>query len=194
MLKAQGKETQATRVTQLITGFNKHFPDGSVTLTVGGATYTVSQLTSLFQSFVDMRTATETAQAAAKAKLIAETAQAPALRGVISAFVAYVKASFGNSPDTLADFGLSPRKARTPMTAEQTATAVLKRNATRAARHTMGSKQKKEVKGSVQVTVTSTPLAPAQPVVVAPAPAAPAPAAGGSSAAAGTGGGTSPHP
>ena len=90
MFKASGKDTQAARVRQLLTGVNKHFLDGSVTLTVGGATYTVSQLTTLLQSFVDLRTATEAAQAAAKAKLIAETAQAPALRGVISALAAYV--------------------------------------------------------------------------------------------------------
>ena len=148
---------------QLIAGIQKHFPDGSVVLTVGAAAYTVSQWTTLLQSFVDLRADTEAAQATAKAKLIAETAQAPSLRGVVSAFVEYVKASIGNSPETLADFGLSPRKARAPMTAEQAAAAVIKRQATRAARHTMGSKQKQAVKGSVQVTVTATPLAPPQP-------------------------------
>jgi hypothetical protein len=43
---------------------------------------------------------------------------------------------------SLADFGLNPKKARTPLTIEEKAAAAAKRKATRAARHTMGSKQK----------------------------------------------------
>jgi hypothetical protein len=195
MSTRSGKEAQATRVTQLIAGIKQHLPDASAKLTVGSVTYTVAELTTLFQSFVDLRAATGAAKAAAKAKLLAEVTQAPPIRGVVSAFVAYLQASFGNSPDALADFGLSPRKARTPLTAEQTAVAVAKRKATRQARHTMGSRQKKAVKGSVEVTVTSTPLAPAQPIVAPSTPATAAPsAAGATTAAAATGGATSPHP
>jgi hypothetical protein len=195
MVKAAGKETQATRVKQLLAGINKHFTDASAKLTVGSVTYTVAQLTSLLQSFVDIRAATDAAKAAASARVLAETAQAPPLRDAIAAFVAYVRASFGNSPDTLADFGLSPRKARAPLSAEQTATAVAKRQATRQARRTMGSQQKKAVKGSVQVTITSTPLAPAQPIVAPAAPVAPAasPAGGAITTASGTGGAAVPH-
>ena len=65
--------------------------------------------------------------------------------------MAFVKASFGNAPDVLVDFGLSPRKATTPLTAEQKAVASAKRKATRAARHVMGSKQRKAVTAPVQV-------------------------------------------
>jgi hypothetical protein len=36
------------------------------------------------------------------------------------------------TPSTLADYGVTPRKAPTPLTAEQKATAALKRKATRA--------------------------------------------------------------
>jgi hypothetical protein len=177
-----GKETQASLAKQLIAGANKHFPDASVTLTIGGASYTVSQLTTLLQSFVDLRAASDAAKVAAKAKLVAERAQTPSLSGVISAFVKYVRATFGDSADSLADFGLSAPKARTPISAEQQTVAVAKRKATRAARHTMGSQQKKGVKGTVEVTVTTTPL-PATPAVVT---------SGGSTAA--TAGGTStPH-
>ena len=196
MAKIRGKEEQAVRATQLIAGIKQHFPDASAKLTLGSVTYTVAELTTLFQSFVDLRAATDAAQAVAKAKLLAEVSGAPPIRGTVAAFVAYLKASFGNSPDTLADFGLSPRKVRAPLTAEQTAIAVAKRKATREARHTMGSQQKKAVKGSVLVTVTSTPLAPAQPIVAPTAPATPAPSAGGATtaAAAVTGGATIQHP
>jgi hypothetical protein len=172
------KTNQVSRAKQLIAGANKHFPNGSQTLTVGGAAYTVTALTALLQSFVDLREAVAVSKAASKAKIVAERAQAPSLRGVISAFVAYVKASYGNSPDVLADFGLSPRKATTPLSAEQTAVAVAKRAATRAARHTAGKLQKKAIKGAVNVTVTTTPLAAPQPAAVPPAPSGNAPSGG----------------
>ena len=85
MVKAAGKETQATRVKQLLAGINKHFTDASAKLTVGSVTYTVAQLTSLLQSFVDIRAATDAAKAAASARVLAETAQAPPLRDAIAA-------------------------------------------------------------------------------------------------------------
>lgn len=177
-----GKETQVSRVKQLIAGVNKHFPDASAKLTVGGAPYTVTELTALLQSLVDLRSAADVAKAAAKAKLVAESAQSPSLRGVVSALVAYVKATFGNSPDVLADFGLSSPRARAPLTAERQTVAVAKRNATRAARHTMGSQQKKSVKGAV-VGVVMTPIS-AAPVATTPSsPTAPATSAGTTAAA-----------
>jgi hypothetical protein len=188
MSKKIGKSDQASRVKQLITGTNKHYANASQPLAFGGATYTVTALTALLQSFVDLRQAVDDAAAAHRTKVAAEAAQAPHLRGVISAFVAYVKATFGNSPDALADFGISPRKARTPQTAEQKAAAVAKGAGTRAARHTMGAIQKKAIKGGpVTVTITSTPVsaptpaAASSPSAPTASPAAPAPAGGAAS-------------
>jgi hypothetical protein len=172
-----GKSNEASRVSQLITGTNKHYSNGSQQLSVGGVTYTVSALTLLLQSFVDLREAVDATRAAARAKVQAENAQAPTLRKVVSAYVAYVKARFGNTPDVLVDFGIAPHKERTPMSAEQKAAAVAKREATRAARHIMGKNQRKKVTAPVRVTLTTTPLAEPQPIVAAPAPA-PAPAGG----------------
>jgi hypothetical protein len=112
-------------------------------------------------------------------------AQLPALRIVMSAFVQFLRAAFGNQPDVLADFGLVPRKAATPLTVEQKATAAAKRAATRAKRNTMGAVQKKSVKGTV-TGVTITPIAAPEPVApVTATPTAPIPGAT-------TGGGT-PH-
>ena len=121
------------------------------------------------------------AKAATKAKIVAENAQAPSLRSLMAEYVTFVKATFGNSPDVLADFGLKPKKAATPLTIEQKAAAAAKRTATRAARHTMGSKQKKSVKGTVTVTAPATPSAASTPVKpqggAACAPAPPVPSA-----------------
>ena len=96
----------------------------------------------------------------------------PALRTFMSAFVAYLKAAYGSSPDVLADFGIS-RKARTPLTVDAKAAAAAKRAATRAARHTMGTTQKKAVKGDV-TGVTVTPITAPPPIVPKPTPPAPA--------------------
>jgi hypothetical protein len=140
--KAKSKADKASLVTNLITGTNKHYPTGSQVLSFGGATHTVTALTQLFQSFVDLRNAVIASQAATKAKVATERAQAPSLLVVIDEFVAFVKVTFGNQPDVLADFGLAPPKARAPQTAEQKAVAAAKRVATREARHTMGSNQR----------------------------------------------------
>lgn len=103
-----------------------------------------------------------------------EKAQLPALLLFMAAYVAFVKATFGNVPDVLADFGLQPKKARKPLTAEKLAAAKAKNEATRAARGTVGSTKKKAIVGNV-VGVTVTPItAPAAAPSPQPAPATPA--------------------
>jgi hypothetical protein len=83
--------------------------------------------------------------------------------------------AFAGRIDTLADFGLVPRKV-TPLTPEQMVERTEKLKATRAARHTMGSKQKAAIKGTVAptgpVNAAPTPTPPAAPVA---APVAPSP-------------------
>ena len=68
---------------------------------------------------------------------------------VVRNYQTWVATTYKGTPSTLADFGVTPRKVRTPLTAEQKVTAAKKAAATRAARHTMSKKQKKNVKGTV---------------------------------------------
>jgi hypothetical protein len=180
MITARSKNDRVSQVTQLIGGTNKHFPNASQQLVFGGATHTASALTQLFQSFVDLRSAVVASQATTKAKVANERAQATSLLAVIDEYVAFVRATFGKQPDVLADFGLAPPKARTPRTAEQKAVAAAKRKATREARHTMGKKQRKVVKGAVNATLVVTP-APVSPPTVVPAPIPSGSSPGGSS-------------
>jgi hypothetical protein len=68
---------------------------------------------------------------------------------------------FGGSIDTLAAFGLEPRKAPTPVPPVEKAVAVQKALATRKARSTMGPKPKAKIKGTVPTTAPATlPAAP----------------------------------
>jgi hypothetical protein len=160
MIKGMSKSALAAQVKQFIAGANKHFPNGSQVLQVGGVTSTVSGLTGVMQAFVDNRDAVEVSKAATKAKIETERTQAPSQLAVFRAFETVIRATFGNSADVLADFGLAPHRARTPMTAEEKAVAAAKRKATRAARHTMGKNQKKTVQGSITAKLVVTPLTP----------------------------------
>ncbi len=177
------KEKDRALAQQLIAGTQKHFANVA-SMAFGGGTFTPAQITTSIQTLVDLRTAVDDAKAATKAKIVAEAAQAPSLRTQMDAYVAFVKAHFGNAPDVLADFGIKPKKAAASLTASEKAAAAAKRAATRAARHTMGTQQKKKVKGTINVIAT-TPEAPASPPV-APSPVASAPTQG-------TSGGTAPH-
>jgi hypothetical protein len=152
-------------------------------LAFAGGSFAVSQVTAKIQTIATLRSDTEQAQATATAKVAAETAQLPALLAFMTSYVAFVKATFGNTPDVLADFGLEPKAAPTPPTAETKLAAVAKRAATRKARGTMGSVQKQSVKGNVTGVVVTP--------VTAPAPASPQPAAAPAAGSNGTG--TAPH-
>jgi hypothetical protein len=178
-----GKDTDVALATQLVAGTKKHFSTAS-SLTFGNSTLTPVQVDAFLQTLIDLRAAVDDAKAATKAKIIAEAAQAPSLRSQMAAYVAYVKATFGNSPDALADFGLKPRKVRAPLTIDQLADAAAKRAATRAARHTMGPKKKQSVKGTITTIVT--PPSASAPAPVAPSPVASAPQTGASAV-------TAPH-
>ena len=142
MSEIKNKNSKAAQVKQLILGIQSHYPSGSQSIPVGGAMFTVTALTQLMQDFVDQRAAVETAKAATKAKVEIERTRAPSQLAVIRAFETVVRGSFGNSADVLAGFGLAPPKAPVPLTAEKKAIAAAKREATRAARHTMGKNQK----------------------------------------------------
>jgi hypothetical protein len=170
--KTKGKGTVVILAEQLIAGTNKHL-SGTAQVMLAGASLTPAQITSQLQEVVTLRGDVDAAKALVKAKLAVEQADMPALRVLMAALVSFVKAAFGSAPDVLADFGVNPT-VRTPLTAQAKVAAAAKRKATRAARHTMGSQQKKSVKGDVTGIVV-TPVTSAAPVATPPTgPSAPA--------------------
>jgi hypothetical protein len=182
--KNQSKVTVVDLAKQLIAGTTKHLGNGTKVMLSGGS-FTAVEITSKLNQLVTLRTDVDTAKAQTKAKLAAEKADMPALRNLMGALVTFVKAAYGNAPDVLADFWIHP-KARTPLTVEAKVAAAAKRKATRAARKTMGSKQKKGVKGDV-TGITVTPITATKPIVVTPA----SPTAGATSS--GTTAAPTPH-
>jgi hypothetical protein len=79
-MSTSGKETQVSLAKQLIAGAKQALSVREHALTFGGASYTVSGLTTLLQSFVDLRAASDAAKATAKAQLIAERPSGVAAR------------------------------------------------------------------------------------------------------------------
>jgi len=139
----------------------KHSPNG--TLTFDGATYTAAALVQLLQELADALGVADTAKAGWQDALKDATDERAKVAPVIQGYRSWLVATYGNAPSTLADYGMTPRKVRTPLTAEQKVAAAAKAKATREARHTMGSKQKKDVKGTVPATAPVTPPAASPP-------------------------------
>jgi hypothetical protein len=184
------KEQIVVLAKQLIAGTAKHL--GSATqVSFTGGSYTPADITTKLQQIVTLRSDVDAAKASTKAKLTAEKTVMPSLRSLMAAYVTYLKAIYGDSPDVLADFGLS-LKSRAPLTVVAKAGAVAKSAATRAARHTMGSRQKKAVKGDVTGVVV-TPVSPARPTVATPEGTAAPATSGGVQAAPPPASATAPH-
>jgi hypothetical protein len=171
MPKGTQKNKDAALAKQMIAGTSKHFANAP-SMAFGSATFTPAEVTARLQTVVNLRAAVTDAQAAVKAKLATEDAQAAAQSGFLSDLTSFVRTTFSKSPDVLADFGLTPRKPNTPLTAQEKAAAAAKRASTRAARHTMGKVQKQGVTGDV-VGVVVTPVTAPKPVTPAPAASTP---------------------
>jgi hypothetical protein len=162
-------------VQALIAGTQKHFPNGPITF--GNATYTAASLVQLFTSLVEAITAMSAAQLSAKDAKANETGIEAKVGPIVTAYRRFVLATFVGATQTLADFGIAPPKAKTPLSTEQRAAAAAKAKATRQARGTTSKKAKLAVKGNViGVNVT--------PVTSSPAPEPTEPASTASSGAA----------
>jgi hypothetical protein len=165
---------------QLIAGTEKHLT-AATQVNVVGQSLSPAEITTKLQSLVTLRANVEAARASINEMLATEAAQMPALRTLMSAYVAHIKAAYVGSPGVLADFGIN-LKSRVPLTVEGKAAAVAKRKATRAARHTMGKQQKKAIKGDVS-GVLVTPITAARPTVAAPSSPTASDSSGGTTAA-----------
>jgi|SRR5579859_4387479 len=171
----QGKKSAADLAKLLIAGTQKHLANSGPIPFAGGA-FTPTQIVDELNQLLVLRSDVDAARAATRNKVDAERAKLPALRAFMSAFVQALRVAYGTQADVMADFGLPPKKVRTPLTVEQMAAAAAKREATRAARGTKSAKAKKGIHGAVTGVVVT-------PIVVgqaAPAPTAPttAPATG----------------
>jgi len=142
--------------------------------TFGNATHTTVDIIANLQERIKAADAADLTRAAwqtaVKANRDLQANTAPMISGVRQS----LQTMFAGSIDTLAEFGLKPRKTRAALTAEEKVAMVQKATATRKARNTMGPKQKAKIKGTVPATAPVTPPAATASIVTPASPATPA--------------------
>jgi hypothetical protein len=185
------RATTQARDAQVIAGIEKHLPN-TPSLPLVGSSYTPANLVKLFQGRIDSANTTAAAKANWHSTVVTGKAGSTKLTPILRALRQYVMNVFGETSPVLSDFGFSPPK-RATRTPEQKAASAAKAKATRQARHTMGKKQKKNVKGSVTATLLVTPTN-ASPPAVSPAAALGATAAATPAPGAAPAGGPAPVP
>jgi hypothetical protein len=144
---------------KLLAGVQKGLTSQS--FTVNDKPCTTQDVVNVLQGRISKGLAVEAARAALQTTVKALREERAQTAGFVSAFRAIVKGMF-QSPETLADFGLSPRKS-TKKTLDSKVTAVAKTVATRKARGTKGPKAKAKIKGPAPAASPTTKPAPTTP-------------------------------
>jgi hypothetical protein len=156
---------QQSNVLALIAGIQKHL--GTTSITVDSTTYTSANVVTMLEGRVTASNAVVAATAAFHAAVQAD--QDPVLTAFILKLTQAIRIMYASSPSVLADFGIALPKTRVVSPATKVLAAA-KAKATRKARNTMGTIQKKTVKGSV-TSVTVSPDGDSSAAPSAPAPA-----------------------
>jgi hypothetical protein len=164
---------------RLIDGINRHTQTVS-SLIIGGTTFTTTDIIGILQLRIVVASTAVSTKATWQTAVKADQDEHAKTKTFVSGLRQALTVMFAGQIDALADFGLKPRKVRVT-TPEQKAEAAAKARATRAARHTMGPKQKALVKGTVPAPTTpptpTLPTALRAPEAVDPPGAGPVPAA-----------------
>ena len=130
---------------QLLLEGTKQYLSQASALTVGSQKMTPADIIALLQHRIDVAKATDDAAAALAAARLLESNDCAKSASFVASFKRLIVAMFTASPDLLAAFGLSAPKTGKRTVATK-ADALKKSEETRKARHTMGKKQKQQVK------------------------------------------------
>jgi hypothetical protein len=179
--KLTNRNQQVSAEQKMIVGLQKH-EQTLTSLVIGGTTYKTADVITVVQTLVNSAQAVVSSRATWQANVIADKNARTKNKTFMSGLRQSLLVAFSSSVDVLADFGMTPRKTPAARTPEEKAEATAKALATRAARHTLGKKQKAQIKGTVaasppQGDVTKVPATPASPPVASATPASTAPAA-----------------
>lgn len=174
----KNKPSRQDRLRKILAGLSLH-EQSTASITFGGVAHPVADLLVQIQKDITATDDTDKARAAWLEAVQRERDSHLRVNPLLSGIKQYVMLQYGNTQSastTLADFGYSPRKVPTVKPATQVASAA-KAKATRTARHTMGTQQKKEVTGTITTIVTAPPAPAAPPVAPSPVASAPVPGA-----------------
>jgi hypothetical protein len=156
-------------------GLPQVFPAGQI-FQVGGKVMSFADL----QKEVDSRRALFKSVRDLRNQLRAKTQEKRERRAELGAFIEDVKVAFtatlGRENPELTKLGFAVAKPRTPLTSEEKALRAAKSRETRAARHTLGSRQKESIKGEVDGVTLVPDGKDVKSIPNGPTPAAPKPA------------------
>ncbi len=189
MATKPNKPTIKAADAKMIAGIAKNLAS-MATVTLNAQQYSLAQLTAIYQADSAAIDATDTAHATWQQKVADEQATHAITAKVTRALRSFLLGYYGDAAVAiLGDFGLNAPKSTATTNVATKALAAAKGKATRAARGTTGSVQKKAVTGNLtSVVLTSTPggaqMQPSAPTGTSPTanaaaatPATPAPAA-----------------
>jgi hypothetical protein len=135
--------------SQRLAALEKHLA-AKAQIAINGVHHPVSALIAIFKSCLDTRAALLAARGVEKKALSERQSAEKARLAIENGLKAWVIAQFGATSPVAHEFGYGPKKARV-LDVKTKARAVALAQATREARHTLGKKQKKKIKGAVVV-------------------------------------------
>jgi hypothetical protein len=141
---------QTTAEQTLIDGLRKHAAE-LPSMVISGTTRNNRDLVAILQSRIDSANAALSTRATWRTAIRTDQTLRATTKTVVSGLRQGLLVAFEGQLDTLADFGLTARAVHVA-TPEEKAASTAKAKATRAARHTLGPKQKAEIKGTVTPT------------------------------------------
>jgi hypothetical protein len=139
----------------LLDGINKHSATIPAVI-VSGAAVPLKDITTTLQARIEAAKNVAPAKATWLVAVQADRDQRANSKTLVTVLKQTLELFFAGQVDTLADFGLTGRKP-TVVTPETRVAAAAKARATRAARHTMGKKQKAKIKGTVPAAAPEVP-------------------------------------
>jgi len=121
----------------------------STNIVLDGQSYTGAQLADVVTSAWTSVRSVVSARATLRDSIASDTALQARLAPTLRAIRELIRIMYGSRPTMLAQFGLTPKKERAPLTTDALLARTAKARATRKARNTKGSRQKKAIKGDV---------------------------------------------
>jgi hypothetical protein len=133
---------------KLVGGLTQHASTVS-SLLIAGTSYTTADIIGVLQARVATGNAVTSTRATWQAAVQADRDRQAQTQAFVSGLRQVLQVAFAGQIEALTDFGLVPPKPQPHRTPEQKALQAKKAAATRAARHTMGPKQKAAIKGKL---------------------------------------------
>ncbi len=155
----------------LIAGINANLPNVAL-FNLNDQQFARADLLGQFQARIDAAEAVKAAKTQWHTLVAAERALNRSVSRLRAAMRRYLEALYGADNQKLQDFGFTPAAAPKTKVAVK-AEAQVKAKATRSARHTMGKRQKKDIKGTEPAPQPAPAPANTSPAEPAPAPATP---------------------